>query len=118
MALDPHGCTLGDVSIILVGDFGQLEPIDDWSMCDESARYADDKKKQHLWKQGQYGKELLKEFNEACLLQKIHRSKADMWWTESCLRLRNFEMTYSADYHYWRQHDLDRGHFTPEQKNI
>ena len=24
----------GDISMILVGDFGQLEPIDDWSLCD------------------------------------------------------------------------------------
>ena len=46
MALDPNRCTFGDISIILVGDFGQLEPIDDWSLCDQEAKYADDKKKQ------------------------------------------------------------------------
>lgn len=44
LALDPNRCTFGDISILLVGDFGQLEPIDDWSMCDENARFVDDKK--------------------------------------------------------------------------
>ena len=118
LALDPNKCTFGDISIILVGDFGQLEPIDDWSMCDDGARFRDDKKKQHLWRHGQVGKELLEKFDEACVLQKIHRSKDDMWWTESCLRLRDFEMTYTGDYEYWQEHDLDRGHFTREQKII
>ena len=36
-ALDPHDYTFGNISIILVGDFGQLEPIDDWSMCDTAS---------------------------------------------------------------------------------
>lgn len=116
LAVDPNKCTFGDISILLVGDFGQLEPIDDWSMCDVNARFVDDKKKQHLWRHGQHGKELLKEFNEACVLRKIHRSKEDMWWTESCMRLRDFEMTYTGDYEHWKQHDLDRGHLSLEQK--
>ena len=38
-ALDPNDYIFGDVSVILVGDFGQLEPIDDWSMCDSEASY-------------------------------------------------------------------------------
>ena len=116
MGKDPNKFTFGDISILLVGDFGQLEPIDDWSMCDESARFVDDKRKQHLWKHGQYGKQLLMLFNEACLLRKIHRSKEDMWWTQSCLRLRDFEMSYARDYVHWLEHDIDRGHLTDEQK--
>ena len=32
--LDPNEHTFGDLSMVLVGDFGQLEPIDDWSLCD------------------------------------------------------------------------------------
>ena len=29
------------MSVILVGDFGQLEPIDDWSLCDTETKNAD-----------------------------------------------------------------------------
>ena len=50
------------------------------------------------------------------MLKRIHRSKDDRWWTESCLRLRDFAMDYYGDYEVWRLHDLDRGHLTPEQK--
>ena len=50
------------------------------------------------------------------MLTRIHRSKDDLWWTESCLRLRDFEMSYHGDYEVWWQHDLDRGHFSSEQK--
>ena len=32
--LDPYEHSFGDISMVLVGDFGQLEPIDDWSLCD------------------------------------------------------------------------------------
>ena len=113
---DPNKFTFGDTSIILVGDFGQLAPIDDWSMYDESARFMDDKKIQHLWKHGRYGKALLTLFDEAYVLRNIHRSKEDMWWTQSCLRLRDFEMTYEGDYVRWMEHDLDRGCLTEEQK--
>ena len=49
------------------------------------------------------------------MLSKIHRSKDDLWWTESCLRLRDFECTWDG-YEWWREHDLDRGHFNDEQK--
>ena len=60
-ALDPNEFTFGDLSIILVGDFGQLEPIDDWSMCDRESRACDQPKLLlHLWKHAQFGKELLK----------------------------------------------------------
>ena len=50
------------------------------------------------------------------MLTRIHRSKGDLWWTESCLRLRDFVMSYDGDYEVWRQHDLARGHLTAEQK--
>ena len=32
--MDPNGCIFGNLSMMLVGDFGEQEPIDDWSMCD------------------------------------------------------------------------------------
>ena len=103
--------------MILVGDFGQLEPIDDWSMCDNESRCKDTPKRLlHLWRHAEYGKELLKTFKEAFMLTRIHRSKDDMWWTESCLRLRDFSCSKEADYDWWREHDLDHGHFTAEQK--
>ena len=38
-ALDPNEFTFGDIAIILVGDFGQLEPIGDWSMCDAESSF-------------------------------------------------------------------------------
>ena len=50
------------------------------------------------------------------MLQNIHRSKDDMWWTESCLRLRDFCCTKEDDYDWWREHDLDRGHLSEERK--
>ena len=115
--IDANNCTLGDVSIILVGDFGQLEPIDDWSMCDTEARYKDQPKRLlHLWRHANQGEELVKEIKEAIMLKNIHRSKDDLWWTESCLRLRDFTCTMYDDYNWWREHDLDRGHFNKEQK--
>jgi len=39
--LDPNNHTFGGLSLILVGDFGQLEPIDDWSMCDTESTFHD-----------------------------------------------------------------------------
>ena len=114
--LDPNASTFGDLSMILVGDFGQLEPIDDWSMCDTEASWANcPKNLRHHWRLHRHGKLLLTEFKEAIMLKQIHRSKEDMWWTESCLRLRDFTCTKEGDYDHWRQHDLDRGHLTPEQ---
>ena len=50
------------------------------------------------------------------MLKQIHRSKEDIWWTESCLRLRDFTCTKAGDWDYWRLHDLDRGHLNDEQK--
>ena len=38
--LDPTDTTFGSISMILVGDFGQLEPIDDWSMFDTESTFA------------------------------------------------------------------------------
>ena len=117
LALDPNNCTFGDISMMLVGDFGQLDPIDDWSFCDTESTYAAcPKKLRHLLKHALFGKHLLSEFKEAVMLKQIHRSKEDVWWTESCLRLRDFTCTQEGDYDYWRQHDLDRGHLSPEQR--
>ena len=49
--LDPNDHLFGDVSMILVGDFGQLEPIDDWSFCDINSRGQDcPAKLRHLWR--------------------------------------------------------------------
>ena len=116
-ALDPNESTFGDISMILVGDFGQLEPIDDWSMFDTEATFATcPKKLRHLWKHHRKGRLLLKLFTEAVMLKQIHRSKEDLWWTQSCLRLRDVTCTKEGDYDYWRQHDLDRGHFNAEQR--
>ena len=36
---DPNDYTFGNISNVLVGDFGQLEPIEDWSMCDTEATF-------------------------------------------------------------------------------
>ena len=50
------------------------------------------------------------------VLKNIHRSKDDMWWTQSCLRLRDFECT-KEDWDWWRKHELSHhGHFNEEQK--
>ena len=114
--LDPNEYTFGNISILLVGDFGQLEPIDDWSMCDHEATFKDTPQRlRHLWKHSEYGKELVKTFDEAFMLRHIHRSKDDMQWTESCLRLRDFTCTWE-DYMWWLEHDLDRGHLDDAQK--
>ena len=51
---------------------------------------------------------------EAIILSHIHRSKDDVDWTQSCLRLRDFECTWE-DYEWWGQRDLDRGHLNQEQ---
>jgi hypothetical protein len=101
----------------LVGDFGQLEPIGDWSLCDTEATFQSCPKNQrHLWKHALQGKLLLNTFTEAVMLKRIHRSAADMWWTESCLRLRDVTCTKKDDYDWWRVLDLDRGQFTAEQQ--
>ena len=115
--IDPNRHTFGDIAIILVGDFGQLEPIGDWSMCDLEATYQScPKNMRHLWRHAYHGKLLMQTFDEAVMLTRIHRSKADMWWTESCLRLRDFTCTKEGDYDHWQGHDLDRGHLSAEQK--
>ena len=108
----------GHVSMVLVGDFGQLEPIDDFSLCDQEAPGA-----KYSWldkKHAYEGGELVKFFREAFVLKRIHRSGDDQEWTESCLRLRNMTAdTHPAitqDYQRWLMHDLDKGHLDDEQK--
>ena len=127
---DPEMYSFGDVSMILVGDFGQLEPIEDVSFCNDEITYRTcPKNLYHLWQHIKGGDDILRDvekvrsgnaqrgvFNEAIMLKKIHRSKDDLWWTESCLRLRDFTMTFEEDYRTWLQHDLDRGHLSAEQK--
>ena len=39
-----------------------------------------------------------------------------LWWTESCLRLRDSECTKEEDWDIWMGHDLARGHLDMEQK--
>jgi len=66
---DPTDSTFGDISMILVGDFGQLEPIDDWSMCDTEATFATcPKKLRHLWEHHRKGRLLVTFFKEAIML--------------------------------------------------
>ena len=55
-AIDPNKHIFGDISIILVGDFGQLDPIDDWSLCDTEATFKTcPKKLKHLWRHHKKG---------------------------------------------------------------
>ena len=100
--LGPQDFTFGGISIILVGDFGQLEPIDDWGLCDsESSQRPCTAKMRHLWKHHRQGELLLKTFTEVFMLSRIHRSKDDLWWTESCLHLRDFTCTEQGDWDIW-----------------
>ena len=116
-AKNPHNATFGDVSMILVGDFGQLEPIDDLSMVDTETTWATIAKPlRSIWGHIRQGRLLLQQFTEAVVLRRIHRSKHDLWWTESCLRLRDFSCEKQTDYDVWLQHDLDRGHLSKDQK--
>ena len=50
------------------------------------------------------------------MLSNVHRSKEDLWWTKSCLRLRDFECTKEEDWDIWQRHDLNRGHLDKQQK--
>ena len=68
----------------------------------------------HLFRHGRLGKLLLDTFDEAVMLRRIRRSKDDMGGTESCLSQWNFDCA-KADWEWWRQRDLDRGHLSEEQ---
>lgn len=102
---------------MLVGDVGQLEPIGDWSMCDLEATYQScPKSMRHIWRHACQGKLRMLTFADAVIFTRIHRSKEDMWWTGSCLRLHDFMFTKDGDYEHWQGHVLDRGHLSTEQK--
>ena len=70
----------------------------------------------HLWRHTCHGKLLMQTLEEAVMPTGIHRSKADMWWAESCLRLSDFTCTKEGDYDHWQGHDLDRGRSNSKQK--
>ena len=42
------------------------------------------------WKHTQAGRRLLESFKKALMFRRIHQSKDDLWWVESCLRLCDF----------------------------
>ncbi len=74
-ALNPSDHTFGDLSIILVGDVGQLEPIQDWSLSDSEATYQGcPKHMRNLWAHQKHGKLVMHTFTEAIMLKRIHRS--------------------------------------------
>lgn len=117
LGMDPNAHIFGDCSILLIGDFGQLEPIGDVSLVDSETTYKSAPKGcKAMWSHVRMGRDLFKTIKEAWMLRRVHRSKDDIWWTESCLRLRDFTMTKEEDYNVWQLHDLDRGHLTEEQK--
>ena len=63
-------------------------------MCDsEATYYTCPQPLRHLWKHQCYSTDLVSTFEEAVMLNMIHRSKEDVWWTESYLRLRDFART-------------------------
>ena len=58
--LVPTEYYFGDISMILVGDFGQLEPIEDVSFCDGETTYSTcPKPLWNIWGHAQHGRELL-----------------------------------------------------------
>lgn len=50
-------------------------------------------------------------------LRSIHRSQEDVWWTQSCLRLRDDTCTHDQDYQLWKKHDLEQGNLTYSEKS-
>ena len=89
--LDPNRFTFGHVSIILVGDLGQLETIGDWIMYDTEATYNDcPARLRHLWKHQLHKESLRKACKEAVIMMQTHRPREEAWWAESCVRLCDF----------------------------
>ena len=78
--LNPEKHDFGAISMILVGDFGQLQPIEDISLFDDEMQYATCPKSMwKVWAAAQSGRDLLESFKEAFGLARIHRSKDDRW---------------------------------------
>ena len=72
---------------------------EDWIMYDtEAAFHSCPQTRRHLWRRACQGKLRLETVDEAVMLSRIHRSKDDLWWTESCLRLRDSTRTKNDDY--------------------
>ena len=77
----------GYVSMVISGDFGRLDPIDDFSLFDNELPGA-----RSCWQDKKHpteGGDPVKLFREAIVLKRIHLSLDDKAWTESCRRLRN-----------------------------
>ena len=76
-ALDPNDYTFGNISNVLVGDFGQLEPIEDWSMCDTEATFQTcPKTLRHLWRHACQMELLMHTCDEAVMLSRIHNQRS------------------------------------------
>lgn len=109
-ALGPDELEFGNIPIMLVGDFGLLETIDDLSLCDtETTFQVCPRGIRHLWRYASHDALLRRTLHEAIMLRRIHRSQEDVWWTESCLRLRDFTCMKKGAYDIWRDHELGRG---------
>ena len=73
----------------------------------------------HLLKHAVQSHNLVCAVKGAILFKRVHPWK-DCWWTQSCFLLKNFsnevQSEFAENYHYWREHGLDRAHFNEEHK--